>query len=196
MKNKKSPVKIVGQIAQAAGQIGSNIGTGTFGGAVGAATGNLLTGQGTRIQNPKDWVTQARGPIPGAGGGSVEGYGARPQQVVDAATQFDDGTVTAAEGIFGNVNARQASLGGSGMMALKKHLSPVNNGEELSAEEAARMHATQSVTDKAIHGQDYEGQHGTVITTSKSLNAYKSPNPPYDPNSGDDGAGGKTYETN
>ena len=110
--------------------------------------------------------------------------------------QFNPAAMQNMQGIFGNTNARQASLGASGMMALKKHLSPVNNGTEMSDSEKQLMHQTQSMTDKAIYGQDYEGQHGTVITTSKSLNAYKSPNPPYDPNSGDDGAGGKTYETN
>ena len=132
----------------------------------------------------------------GAPAGQATGIGTQPQTITDASTQFDDGTVQAAQGIHGNINARQASLGSAGMMALKKHLSPVNNGTEMSDSEKKLMHQTQSMTDKAIYGQDYEGQHGTVITTSKSLNAYKSPNPPYDPNSGDDGAGGKTYETN
>ena len=33
----------------------------------------------------------------------------------------------------------------------------------MSESEKKRMHATQSVTDKAIREQDYPGQHGVII---------------------------------
>ena len=179
MKNKTSPVKFLGAaIGTAAGAMGTNLIGNAFGGLFGSG-GNAARHTGG-----------------GGLGEQYSGIGSNPMASTGPTAQFNPAAMQNMQGIFGNTNARQASLGASGMMALKKHLSPVNNGEELSAEEAARMHATQSVTDKAIHGQDYEGQHGTVITTSKSLNAYKSPNPPFDPTSGDDGAGGTEYDTN
>jgi len=180
MKNKKSPLKFVGAaLGTAAGALGTQHLLGRLGGLFGGGGGNAARHTGV-----------------GGLGEQYTGIGSNPMAQVDPTAQFNPAAMQNMEGIFGNTNARQASLGASGMFALKKHLSPLNQGEELSAEEAARMHATQSVTDKAIYGQDYEGQHGTVITTSKSLNAYKSPNPPFDPTSGDDGAGGTEYDTN
>ena len=179
MKNKTSPVKFLGAaIGTAAGAMGTNLIGNAFGGLFGSG-GNAARHTGG-----------------GGLGEQYSGIGSNPMAQVDPTAQFNPAEMQNMQGIFGNTNARQASLGASGMMALKKHLSPVNNGTEMSDSEKQLMHQTQSMTDKAIYGQDYEGQHGTVITTSKSLNAYKSPNPPYDPNSGDDGAGGKTYETN
>ena len=172
--------------------MGYGMGTGTFGGGMqGAAAGNLLTAQGTRIYNPKNWVDPT--PLPevvDARGGSVAGIGSRGGMIADASTQFDDGTVTAAEGIFGNTNARQAAVGGSGMMVLEKHLSPVNNNEEEPLYSEADWHEVASVNDK------YAVDLGTVKTKKPDLTAYKPPNPPYDPKSGDDGAGGTEYDIN
>ena len=190
--------------------MGYGMGTGTFGGGMqGAAAGNLLTAQGTRIYNPKNWVDPT--PLPevvDARGGSVAGIGSRGGMIADASTQFDDGTVTAAEGIFGNTNARQAAVGGSGMMVLEKHLSPVNNNEEEPLYSEADWHKVASVNDK------YAVNVGTAYNTRSlkekalkkfgysdkeirgDLTAYKPPNPPYDPKSGDDGAGGTEYDIN
>lgn len=61
----------------------------------------------------------------GAGGGSNIGLGGRPQVINDAG--FNPGTQNIMDGIFGSVNARQNSLGASGIYALKEHLSPVKN---------------------------------------------------------------------
>lgn len=180
MKNKTSPAKFLGAAtATAAGALGTQLMGNAFGGLFGSGGGNMSRHTGG-----------------GGLGAQYAGVGSRPAGVNDPSAQFNPAAMQNMQGIFGNTNARQASLGASGMFALEKHLSTADNGTEMSDVEKKRMHATQSVTDKAIYGQDYEGQHGTVITTSKSLNAYKPPNPPYDPNSGDDGAGGKIYETN
>jgi len=67
----------------------------------------------------------------GAGGGSNIGLGGRPQVINDAG--FNPGTQNIMDGIFGSVNARQNSLGASGIYALKQHLSPLKNENELSA---------------------------------------------------------------
>ena len=180
MKNKKSPLKFVGAaLGTAASALGTKQMLGGLGSLFGVGGGNAARHTGV-----------------GGLGEQYSGIGSNPIASTSPTAQFNPAAMQNMQGIFGNTNARQASLGASGLYALEKHLSPVNNNEELSAEDAGRMHATQSVTDKAIYGQDYEGQHGTVITTSKSLNAYKSPNPPFDPTSGDDGAGGTEYDTN
>tara|TARA_R100001132_G_C3247612_1_gene75966 strand:- start:186 stop:725 length:540 start_codon:yes stop_codon:yes gene_type:complete len=179
MKNKKSPLKFAGAIGPAMAAMGTQQMLGRLGGIFGSGGSNMTRHTGV-----------------GGLGEQYTGIGSNPMAQVDPTAQFNPAAMQNMEGIFGNTNARQASVGASGIMTLEKHLSPVNNSTEMSDSEKKLMHQTQSMTDKAIYGQDYEGQHGTVITTSKSLNAYKSPNPSYDPNSGDDGAGGKTYETN
>ena len=67
----------------------------------------------------------------GAGGGSNIGLGGRPQNINDAG--FNPGTQNIMDGVFGSVNARQNSLGASGIYALKEHLSPVKNEDEKPA---------------------------------------------------------------
>ena len=64
----------------------------------------------------------------GAGGGSNIGLGGRPQNINDAG--FNPGTQNIMDGVFGSVNARQNSLGASGIYALKEHLSPVKNEDD------------------------------------------------------------------
>ena len=187
MKNKKSPLHWTSAMG------GYGMGTGTFGSVMGSnpAAYNLLTGAGRRIQNPQNWVDPYRGPdVIGAGGGSVTGIGAKAQSLTDASTQFDDGTVQAMEGIFGNTSARQTSVGGSGMMVLEKHLSPVNNNEEEPLYSEEDWHKVASVNDR------YAVDLGIVKSKKPDLTAYKPPNPPYDPTSGDDGAGGREYDIN
>ena len=179
MKNKKSPLKFAGAIGPAMAAMGTQQMLGRLGGIFGSGGSNMTRHTGV-----------------GGLGEDYVGQGSRVITAPDVSTQFNPAAVGAMEGIFGNVSGRQASLGASGLYALEKHLSPVNNSTEMSDSEKKLMHQTQSMTDKAIYGQDYEGQHGTVITTSKSLNAYKLPNPPFDPTSGDDGRGGTEYDTN
>ena len=135
---KKSPIKFLGAI-------GSAIGLGSTAGLAGL----LRRGGGNQ------------GYDAGTGGNALDqgyqGIGGRMGGMVPG-TQFNPEAIQAANGIFGNVNARQASLGASGLYALEKHLSPK--------------------------------------TKKPNLTAYKPPNPPFDPTSGDDGAGGTEYDTN
>ena len=138
MKNKKSPIKFLGAIGSAIG-LGSTAG---LAGLLGRGGGN----QGYDAGAGRNALDQGYQGIGGRIGGMVPG------------TQFNPEAIQAANGIFGNVNARQASLGASGLYALEKHLSPK--------------------------------------TKKPNLTAYKPPNPPFDPTSGDDGAGGTEYDTN
>jgi len=173
MKNKKSPLKFVGAaLGTAAGALGTQHLLGRLGGLFGGGGGNAARHTGV--------------------GGLGEDYAGQGSRVItpDASAQFNPAAVGAMEGIFGNVSGRQTSLGASGIYALKKHLSPVNNNTPMSESEKKLMHATQSVNDK------YAVDLGTVKTKKPDLTAYKPPNPSYDPTSGDDGAGGTEYDTN
>ena len=100
---KKSPINFVGAAmgtalglagTQAIGQLG------TFSGR----------GQGMPGIAP-EW--QGRDMGPAAGGYS--GVGGRNQAVTDAGAQFNPSAIQAANGIFGNVNARQAAVGAGGI---------------------------------------------------------------------------------
>jgi len=173
MKNKKSPLKFVGAaLGTAAGALGTQHLLGRLGGLFGGGGGNAARHTGV--------------------GGLGEDYAGQGSRVItpDASAQFNPAAVGAMEGIFGNVSGRQTSLGASGIYALKKHLSPVNNNTPMSESEKKLMHATQYVNDK------YAVDLGTVKTKKPDLTAYKPPNPSYDPTSGDDGAGGTEYDTN
>jgi len=204
MKNKTSPVKFLGAAMGTAASIAAA--TQSFRGR-GQGMPGINSNYGTSA-----WGGQ--GLTLGAPAGQATGIGTQSQPVIDASTQFDDGTIQAAQGIFGNTNARQASLGSSGMMALEKHLSPVNNGTEDGVwdkdELDEAMHATSSINDKyAVDiGTAYNtkplgdkilekfGYSPQQINPQYNLTAYKPPNPPYDPKSGDDGAGGTEYDIN
>ena len=72
----------------------------------------------------------------------------------------------------------------------RKALSPVNNNEEEPLYSEEDWHKVASVNDR------YAVDLGTVKTKKPDLTAYKPPNPPYDPKSGDDGAGGTEYDIN
>ena len=111
MKNKKSPLKFLGGLA---GALSSGNMVNMIGSYLGRGGGNMSRHTGG-----------------GGLGGQYAGVGSRPAQVTDASAQFNQPTINAMEGVYGNVNARQASVGSAGMMALKKHISPVNQGEEL-----------------------------------------------------------------
>ena len=178
MKNKKSPLKIIGA---AMGTAGAALGTqhllGRLGGLFGGGGGNY------NIQRAPGTEGIDMG---GAGGAFTN----KPASVVDASAQFNPAAMQNMQGIFGDISGRQASLGASGIYALKKHLSPVNNETPMSESEKKLMHATQSVNDK------YAVDLGVVKSKKPKLTAYQPPNPPYDPESGDDGAGGKEYDTN
>tara|TARA_R100001015_G_C4559631_1_gene119729 strand:+ start:194 stop:799 length:606 start_codon:yes stop_codon:yes gene_type:complete len=91
----------------------------------------------------------------GAGGGSNIGLGGRTQTINDAG--FNAGTQNIMGGIFGNVNARQNSLGASGIYALKKHLSPVKNEDKLTAYKDVAKEDTPGYDDGA-GGFDYEAK--------------------------------------
>jgi len=175
MKNKKSPLKFVGAaLGTAAGALGTQHLLGRLGGLFGGGGGNAARHTGV-----------------GGLGEQYTGIGSNPMAQVDPTAQFNPAAMQNMEGIFGNTNARQASVGASGIMTLEKHLSPVNNDTPMSDSEKKLMHATQSVNDK------YAVDVGTAYNTKKSdLTAYKPPNPSYDPTSGDDGAGGTEYDTN
>ena len=95
---KKSPINFVGA---AMGTAGAALGTqhllGRLGGLFGGSRGNTnFTGVGGL-------------------GEQYAGVGARPAGVVDASAQFNPEAIHAANGIFGNVNARQAAVGASGI---------------------------------------------------------------------------------
>tara|TARA_R100001594_G_scaffold130826_1_gene170105 strand:+ start:5183 stop:5785 length:603 start_codon:yes stop_codon:yes gene_type:complete len=90
---------------------------------------------------------------------------------------FNPSAMSAMGGIFGGLGARQASLGASGIYALKKHLSPLNNDDEEPLYSESDWRRVYSVPDSVIEGQEYPGQHGVIIKKSKSLNAGKGLTP-------------------
>ena len=180
MKNKKSPLKFLGG---AIGAAGATAGTAFGTQLLGAGLSGLFGGGNIAARNNEGGGTSA--------GGSVAGIGSQVQPVTDASAQFNPAAMQNMQGMFGDISGRQATLGASGIFALEKHLSPVNNDEEKPLYSEADWHKVSSVNDK------YAVDVGTAYNTKKSdLTAYKSPNPPFDPTSEDDGAGGKEYDTN
>jgi|14BtaG_2_1085337.scaffolds.fasta_scaffold41766_3 hypothetical protein len=181
MKNKKSPLKFGGVATTAAGALGTQNLIGRLGGLFGRGRGNMSRHTGV-----------------GGLGEQYAGVGSRPANVVDAGAQFDPTAMQHMQGMFGDISGRQATLGASGIFALEKHLSPVNNEDDgvwAPGEADAAFDKMKYTTDANIRkgaGADL----GTIKSTSSDLTAYKSPNPPFDPTSEDDGAGGKEYDTN
>lgn len=137
MKNKKSPLKFVGAAMGLAGAAaGTNHFLGRLGGLFGGGSSNADRHTG----------------VGGLVGGDAA-IGSRPANIVDAGSQFDPTAMSAMQGIFGDVTGRQASLGASGIYALKKHLSPLkneDNKDEKPLYTEAQWHAVGSVTDAAI----------------------------------------------
>ena len=146
MKNKKSPLKFLGGLA---GALSSGNMVNMIGSYLGRGGGNMSRHTGV-----------------GGLGAQYAGIGSRPAQVTDASAQFNQPTINAMEGVYGNVNARQASVGSAGMMALKKHISPVNQGEELTAYATG---ATTPPYDDGAGGTDYE----TFAKDTKTLENQK-----------------------
>jgi len=179
MKNKKSPLKFLGG---AIGAAGATAGTAFGTQLLGAGLSGLFGGGNIAARNNQGGGTSA--------GGSQAGIGSQVQPVTDASAQFNPAAMQNMQGMFGDISGRQATLGASGIFALEKHLSPVNNDTPMSESEKKLMHATASVNDK------YAVDLGTVKSKKSDLTAYQSPNPPFDPTSEDDGAGGKEYDTN
>tara|TARA_R110002060_G_C2053069_1_gene94855 strand:+ start:35 stop:574 length:540 start_codon:yes stop_codon:yes gene_type:complete len=138
MKNKTSPVKFLGAaIGTAAGAMGTNLIGNAFGGLFGSG-GNAARHTGG-----------------GGLGEQYSGIGSNPMASTGPTAQFNPAAMQNMQGIFGNTNARQASLGASGMMALKKHLSPLNQGEELNA----YSDGTNTLAyDDGAGGTDYEAK--------------------------------------
>ena len=95
--------------------------------------------------------------VGGLVGGKV-GPGSRPASIVDAGSQFDPTAMSAMQGIFGNVSGRQATLGSSGIYALKEHLSPVKNEDKLTAYKDVAKEDTPGYDDGA-GGFDYEAKN-------------------------------------
>ena len=153
MKNKKSPLKFGGVATTAAGALGTQNLIGRLGGLFGRGRGNMSRHTGV-----------------GGLGAQYAGVGSRPAQVTDASAQFNQPTINAMEGVYGNVNARQASVGSAGMMALKKHISPVNQGEELTAYATG---ATTPPYDDGAQGTDYEAKAKAFAKDTKTLENLK-----------------------
>ena len=134
MKNKKSPLKFVGAAMGLAGAAaGTNHFLGRLGGLFGGGSSNADRHTG----------------VGGLVGGDAA-IGSRPANIVDAGSQFDPTAMSAMQGIFGDVTGRQASLGASGIYALKKHLSPLKNEDEKPLYTKEQWHQVGSVTDAAI----------------------------------------------
>ena len=181
MKNNKSPLKFVGAIGAMAAARRTQNSLGRLGGLFGRGQ------SGSYIQRAPGTEGLDMG---GAGGATIGGQTVGAPPVTDVSAQFNPAAMQNMQGIFGDISGRQATLGASGIFALEKHLSPVNNDTPMSESEKKLMHATASVNDK------YAVDLGTVKSKKSDLTAYKSPNPPFDPTSEDDGAGGKEYDTN
>ena len=95
----KSPINFVGA---AMGTAGAALGTNHLLGRL----GGLFGGGGSNADRHT-----------GVGGlvGGDAAIGSRPANIVDASAQFNPEAIHAANGIFGNVNARQAAVGASGI---------------------------------------------------------------------------------
>ena len=183
MKNKKSPLKFVGAAMGAAGAaLGTQHLLGGLRGLFGRGGGNAARHTGV-----------------GGLGADYAGQGSRViTPATDTTAQFNPAAVNTMEGIFGNVAGRQATLGASGMYALEKHLSPLKNEDDgiWAPGEADALFDKMKYTTDANIRKGAGADLGTIQSTSSELSAYKPPNPPYDPESGDDGAGGTEYDTN
>ena len=151
MKNKKSPLKVIGAAMGLAGAAaGTNHLLGRLGGLFGGGEGNY------NIQRAPGTEGIDMG---GAGGAFTN----KPTSVVDAGSQFDPTAMSAMEGIFGDVSGRQASLGASGIYALNKHLSPLKNENELTA--------YKDVAEEDIPGYD-DGAGGIDYEINKETPGY------------------------
>ena len=189
MKNNKSPLKFVGAIGAMAAARRTQNSLGRLGGLFGRRQ------SGSYIQRAPGTEGLDMG---GAGGATIGGQTVGAPPVTDVSAQFNPAAMQNMQGMFGDISGRQATLGASGIFALEKHLSPVNNEDDgvwAPGEADAAFDKMKYTTDANIRkgaGADL----GTIKSTSSDLTAYKSPNPPFDPTSEDDGAGGKEYDTN
>ena len=96
---KKSPIKFVGT---------------AMGTALGAASMYGLGQVGTFSGRGQGMPGIAAGATPGFTGGEAGGVGGRMGGMVPG-TNFNPEAISAANGIFGNVNARQGAVGASGI---------------------------------------------------------------------------------
>ena len=108
MKKTNSPINFVGMGTAAALGAASMYGLGQVG---------TFSGRGQGMPGI------AAGATPGFTGGEVGGIGGRMGGMVPG-TQFNPEAIQAANGIFGNVNARQAAVGASGIF---RNTSKYNN---------------------------------------------------------------------
>jgi hypothetical protein len=107
---KKSPIKFVGMGTAAALGAASMYGLGQVG---------TFSGRGQGMPGI------AAGATPGFTGGETGGIGTGPiNPNVNPGSQFNPEAIQAANGIFGNVNARQAAVGASGIF---RNTSKYNN---------------------------------------------------------------------
>ena len=96
---KKSPIKFVGA---------------AMGTALGAASMYGLGQVGTFSGRGQGMPGIAAGATPGFTGGEAGGVGGRMGGMVPG-TNFNPEAISAASGIFGDINARQAAIGGGGI---------------------------------------------------------------------------------
>ncbi len=101
---KKSPIKFLGG---AMGAAGATAGTAFGTQLLGAGLSGLFGGGNIAARNNQGGGTSA--------GGSIGTIGSQVQPVADASAQFNPAAIQAANGIFGNVNARQGAVGASGI---------------------------------------------------------------------------------
>jgi len=155
MKNKTSPAKFLGALS---GLAGAAAGTAATTGSVIGSLGGLFGGGGGQYtgRGRAGWTEGMD--LGGASSATIGGQVAGAPPVTDVAGNFNPAAVNAMTGIFGNTNARQASLGGSGMMVLKKHLSPVNQGEELPQMDTTMGGTMPQDTSIEPGDKDYEAQ--------------------------------------
>ncbi len=100
---KKSPINFVGAaMGTALGVAGTQ------------AMGQLGTFSG-RGQGMPGIAAEWQGRDMGPAAGGYSGMGGRDQAITDASAQFNPTAIQAANGIFGNVNARQGAVGASGI---------------------------------------------------------------------------------
>ena len=100
---KNSPIKFVGAA------MGTALG---LAGAYGAGQLGTFSGRGQGMPGiAPEWQGKDMGPA----AGGYSGVGGRMGGMVPG-TQFNPEAISAANGIFGNVNARQAAVGASGIL--------------------------------------------------------------------------------
>ena len=141
---------------------------------------------------------------------------------------FNPNAMSAMGGIFGDISGRQSTLGASGVYALEKHLSPLNEHQkirrqinkkrkefnkdpnnaygpsfeeinaDLYAQETAakKAHKEESPVNFNIKKAERQAKRAARKAKRKArkLGAYKPPYAPFNPTSGDDGAGGTEYD--